>query len=185
MTCLLLALSVCLLWALTADAWSIKPPLAATRFSTTRCAAVQEKPTTTTSPTASTTTTNDTVEETTKKFGLEVGLWESLQQKDGGASAKSLLKRYGIAYLATSIPLAMISFAVCYILVDQGVDVAGLLRRVGVVDSGVTETTAGTLALAYAAHKAASPLRFPPTVLLTPVVAKLLGKEPAPPEVEE
>ena len=36
----------------------------------------------------------------------------------------------------------------------------------------------GTFALAYAAHKAASPIRFPPTVLLTPVVAKLIGKEP-------
>lgn len=36
----------------------------------------------------------------------------------------------------------------------------------------------GTAALAYAAHKAASPIRFPPTVALTPVVAQLLGKKP-------
>ena len=35
-----------------------------------------------------------------------------------------------------------------------------------------------TVAIAYAAHKAASPIRFPPTVALTPVVAKLIGKEP-------
>lgn len=35
----------------------------------------------------------------------------------------------------------------------------------------------GTVALAYAAHKAASPIRFPPTVALTPVVARALGKE--------
>ena len=33
----------------------------------------------------------------------------------------------------------------------------------------------GTFAIAYAAHKALSPVRFPPTVALTPVVAKLLG----------
>jgi len=38
----------------------------------------------------------------------------------------------------------------------------------------------GTFAIAYAAHKALSPVRFPPTVALTPVVAKWLGKEPAP-----
>ncbi len=35
----------------------------------------------------------------------------------------------------------------------------------------------GTFALAYAAHKALSPVRFPPTVALTPVVAKYLGKK--------
>ena len=34
----------------------------------------------------------------------------------------------------------------------------------------------GRFAIAYAAHKAASPIRFPPTVALTPVVAKMLGK---------
>ena len=124
-------------------------------------------------------TTPPSVEDTTEKYGLEVGLFESLKQKDGGESAKSLLKRYGIAYLATSIPLALISFAICYVLVDSGVDVASLLAKIGIETStgGVGEK-AGTLALAYAAHKAASPIRFPPTVVLTPVVAKLIGKEP-------
>jgi len=124
-------------------------------------------------------TTASSVEDTTEKYGLEVGLFESLKQKDGGESAKSLLKRYGIAYLATSIPLALISFAICYVLVDSGVDVASLLAKIGIETStgGVGEK-AGTLALAYAAHKAASPIRFPPTVVLTPVVAKLIGKEP-------
>lgn len=117
-------------------------------------------------------------EETTKKFGLEAGLFESIKKKDG-ESAKSLLKKYGIAYLATSIPLALISFTLCYVLVDNGVDVANLLAKVGIETSaGTAETTAGTFALAYAAHKAASPIRFPPTVLLTPVVAKWIGKEP-------
>lgn len=43
-----------------------------------------------------------------------------------------------------------------------------------VVDS--TGQKVGTVALAYAAHKAASPIRFPPTVLLTPIVATLFGR---------
>lgn len=116
-------------------------------------------------------------EEVTKKFGLEVGLFQSMKQKDGGESAKSLLKRYGIAYLATSIPLALVSFAICYLLVDNGIDVSGLLKNIG-IEAGDAGEKAGTFALAYAAHKAASPIRFPPTVLLTPVVAKLIGKEP-------
>lgn len=114
-------------------------------------------------------------EETTEKYGLEAGLFQSMKQNDG-ESAKSLLKKYGIAYLATSIPLAIVSFAICYVLVDNGVDVSGLLSKIGIQSDNAE--TAGTFAIAYAAHKAASPIRFPPTVLLTPVVAKLIGKEP-------
>ena len=116
-------------------------------------------------------------EETTEKFGLEAGLFQSLKRDDGGESAKSLLKKYGIAYLATSIPLALVSFGISYLLVDNGVDVSGLLSKVGIESSGAADK-AGTFAIAYAAHKAASPIRFPPTVLLTPIVAKMIGKEP-------
>jgi hypothetical protein len=116
-------------------------------------------------------------EETTEKFGLEAGLFQSLKRKDGGESAKSLLKKYGIAYLATSIPLALVSFGICYLLVDNGVDVGGLLRNVGIESSGAADK-AGTFGIAYVFHKAASPIRFPPTVLLTPIVAKMIGKEP-------
>jgi hypothetical protein len=38
----------------------------------------------------------------------------------------------------------------------------------------------GTFAIAYAAHKALSPVRFPPTVALTPVVAGWMGKDVKP-----
>lgn len=119
---------------------------------------------------------NPTADETTEKYGLEVGLAQAAKEKDG-ESAKSLLKKYGIAYLATSIPLAIVSFAICYVLVDNGVDVGSLLAKVGIETSDAADK-AGTFSLAYVAHKAASPIRFPPTVILTPVVAKLIGKEP-------
>ena len=115
-------------------------------------------------------------EETTEKYGLEAGVFQAVKSGDG-ESAKSLLAKYGVAYLATSIPLAIVSFAICYALVDNGVDVGSLLSKIGIEASDNSET-AGTFAIAYAAHKAASPIRFPPTVLLTPVVAKLIGKEP-------
>lgn len=118
----------------------------------------------------------DSVEKTTEKYGLEIGLAQAAKEGDG-ESAKSLLKKYGVAYLATSIPLAILSFSLCYVLVDNGVDVGALLEKIGIENSGTTDT-AGTVALAYAAHKAASPIRFPPTVLLTPVVAKMIGREP-------
>lgn len=57
-----------------------------------------------------------------------------------------------------------------------GVDVAALLSRIG-LDLGDTGEKVSVVALAYAAHKAASPIRFPPTVALTPVVAQWLGKK--------
>jgi Protein of unknown function (DUF1279) len=117
-------------------------------------------------------------DEATRKFGLEAGLFQVFKSggKDKGAQAKDLLKRYGSAYLITSISFALVSFAICYALVDSGVDIAGLLNKVG-IDATATQQKAGTFAVAYAAHKAASPIRFPPTVALTPVVAKFLGKE--------
>lgn len=133
-------------------------------------------------------TTDESVDAKTEKYGLEVGLFESLKKKDGGETAKGLLKKYGVAYLATSIPLAIVSFAICYVLVDAGVDVQGLLMKIGIgseTASSDAAEKAGTVAIAYAAHKAASPIRFPPTVLLTPVVAKMIGKEPSTEEGDE
>jgi hypothetical protein len=57
-----------------------------------------------------------------------------------------------------------------------GVDVGGLLSKVGLQVTDTSEKV-GTFAIAYAAHKALSPVRFPPTVALTPVVAKYIGKK--------
>lgn len=65
-------------------------------------------------------------EETTKKYGLEAGLWQVFTNKDPntgktkGQQAKDLLKRYGSAYLITSISFAIVSFAACYALVSAG-----------------------------------------------------------------
>lgn len=124
-------------------------------------------------------------EEITKKFGLEAGLWKIFSSKEEGDEekkkskgdqAKELLAKYGGAYLATSITLSLISFALCYALINAGVDVQSLLQKVG-ISTDATGEKVGTFALAYAAHKAASPIRFPPTVALTPVVASWIGKK--------
>lgn len=122
-------------------------------------------------------------EAVTKKFGLEAGLFSALRNDDPAskASAKDLLKRYGVAYLATSITLALISFSLCYVAIDAGIDVPTLLSKVGItVAADSAGDKAGTVALAYAAHKALSPVRFPPTVALTPLVAQRIGKTAAP-----
>ena len=52
--------------------------------------------------------------------------------------------------MATSISFAIVSFAICYSLVDSGVDVTSLLAKVGiVVDTGSSAETAGTATIAY------------------------------------
>lgn len=85
--------------------------------------------------------------------------------------------RYGGAYLLTSTSLSLVSFTLCYALVNQGVDISSLLGKLG-IEVSTTSETVGTVGIAYAIHKAASPVRFPPTVALTPVVAaKLFGKK--------
>lgn len=52
---------------------------------------------------------------------------------------------------------------------------ASLLSKIGLSVNDTSEKV-GTFAIAYAAHKALSPVRFPPTVALTPVVARWTGK---------
>ena len=67
----------------------------------------------------------DDAEATTEKWGLEAGLFKVFTDKqDGGKSkgqqAKELLTRYGSAYLITSISFAVVSFALCYALINSG-----------------------------------------------------------------
>ncbi|KAL2239287.1 uncharacterized protein LOC105170052 [Sesamum indicum] len=147
-------------------------------YSRLRIRAVKEKTEGMKSPTSA--------EEITKKYGLEAGLWkifssteednETKDKSSKGDQAKELLAKYGGAYLATSITLSLISFGLCYALISAGVDVPALLQKVG-ISSNETGEKVGTFALAYAAHKAASPIRFPPTVALTPIVASWIGKK--------
>ncbi|KAH8048682.1 hypothetical protein JL720_15798 [Aureococcus anophagefferens] len=70
---------------------------------------------------------SDEVEDAVEKGGVEGGLF-SIFKSDGdgeskGADAKALLA-YGAAYLATSISLALVSFSICYLLIDSGADAA-------------------------------------------------------------
>jgi hypothetical protein len=90
-----------------------------------------------------------------------------------------LFAKFGIAYLLTSITLSIISYASFYFMISRGVDVSSLLAKVG-IEASSTSANAGTAAIAYAMHKAASPIRFPPTVALTPFVARLIGYKPKP-----
>jgi hypothetical protein len=113
-----------------------------------------------------------------QKFSLKAAKYstETTNQTEENVKPQYLFKQYGAAYLITSITLAIISYAVCYLSIAKGVDVVTLLSRIGIKSSSVAATNTGTAAIAYAVHKAASPIRFPPTVVLTPVVAGWFGQ---------
>ncbi|KAJ9699586.1 hypothetical protein PVL29_008265 [Vitis rotundifolia] len=165
---------------------SASTPPSKPNFTCFRVRAIKEKTEEIRTPSPSP-SSSPSAQEITEKFGLEAGLWKIFSSKDEekeggkrekskGEEAKELLTKYGGAYLATSITLSLISFSLCYALINAGVDVQALLQKVGIsVDA--TGEKVGTFALAYAAHKAASPIRFPPTVALTPIVASWIGKK--------
>lgn len=106
-------------------------------------------------------------------YAASVTISPEVEQK---VKPQDLLRKYGPAYLVTSIVLAVISYAICYLLISTGVDVMALLEKFGIKSSAAAANT-GTAAIAYAFHKAASPIRFPPTVALTPVVARWFGRK--------
>ena len=126
---------------------------------------------TTTTTRAEKTSAEREIDEVTKKWGLEAGLWRvfksetssegATEEGEVGVSrmdmAKKLLKRYGSAYLLTSISLSLVSITVFYFLVAGGVDVGALLEKVGITVNATSEQF-GTFALAYAAHKGSSPI---------------------------
>ena len=108
----------------------------------------------------------------TGMFAASVTVSPEEEQK---VKPQDLLRKYGPAYLVTSIVLAVISYALCYLLISTGVDVMSILEKFGIKSSAAAANT-GTAAIAYAIHKAASPIRFPPTVALTPIVARWFGR---------
>ena len=117
----------------------------------------------------------ENIDDVTKKYGLEAGLWKAFRS-GGNIKPTDLLKKYGAAYLITSITLAIISYALCYLLVSKGIDVGALLIKIG-IKSSTAASGAGTASIAYAIHKASSPIRFPPTVLLTPIISEWFSKK--------
>lgn len=101
---------------------------------------------------------------------------QEVAKKATKITAGELMKKYGVAYLTTSISLSIISFSLCYYAVANGIDVQALLERVGIEVTPMS-ANAGTFTLAYFFHKAASPIRFPPTVFLTPFIAEAIFKK--------
>ncbi|KAJ8908315.1 hypothetical protein NDN08_005028 [Rhodosorus marinus] len=109
---------------------------------------------------------------------------------EGGKSkadkATDLMKIYGGSYLATSISTSVVSLATFYFAIEAGFDVPSMVNSFGdwlattpLGRPAVLEQvnpSMGTFALAYIAHKATSPARFPLVVAAVPYVAKFFKK---------
>mmetsp|Transcript_33755 Transcript_33755/g.34390 ORF Transcript_33755/g.34390 Transcript_33755/m.34390 type:complete len:170 (-) Transcript_33755:90-599(-) len=105
--------------------------------------------------------------------------------KDAATKAKDLVVKYGPAYLVTSSISSVVSISAWFLLVKSGLDIRHLLEnlanflaatplgRPGILDK--ISDDVGTFALAYIAHKASSPIRFPLVVALVPYVARAIN----------
>ena len=95
-----------------------------------------------------------------ERWGLEWALLKEgfmvhvrgADQSMGMATAGELLRQYGPAYLLTSTSLAAVSYTGCYMAVNRGVNVVGLLARLGLKASAANKKF-GAGSIAYVAHK--------------------------------
>jgi hypothetical protein len=88
---------------------------------------------------------------------------------------KLLMKKYGWFFIGTHFSIYFTVLGGIYLALNQGVDVIGLLRRLGVdrwVDISKFDSVASKLLLAFLLTKITSPIRIPITVTLTPLVAR-------------
>lgn len=92
--------------------------------------------------------------------------------------AKTFAIEYGRVGVCTHIVLSLVSFSAIYVGVSAGIDVTSLLNIVGlsVSTSESTANSAGSAMIAYAIYKLLSPVRWPLTFAVTPVVMRALRK---------
>lgn len=80
--------------------------------------------------------------------------------------------------VATHVALSAASFSAIYVAVSSGVDVSALLGAVGFAPAASEATTnsAGSFLIAYTIYKVLSPVRWPITFAVTPVVLRALRR---------
>ncbi|TMW57371.1 hypothetical protein Poli38472_003296 [Pythium oligandrum] len=94
--------------------------------------------------------------------------------------AQTFALEYGRVGVCTHIVLSIFSFSVIYVGVSSGVDVSGLLESVGFSPKNSTQdsaaNSAGSFLIAYTVYKLLSPVRWPLTFAVTPVVMRALRR---------
>ncbi|KAI9905688.1 hypothetical protein PsorP6_013743 [Peronosclerospora sorghi] len=103
---------------------------------------------------------------------------EEHQQKSWRQRAKRFAIEYGPVGVLTHIVLSVLSFSAIYVGVSSGVDVKAILDSVGLSNSVSNSATssAGSFFIAYAIYKLLTPIRWPLTFAVTPIVLRVLRR---------
>ncbi|WAR11505.1 F210B-like protein [Mya arenaria] len=99
-----------------------------------------------------------------------------LSQKD---RLKRAVKDYGATVIVFHVGISLISLGGFYLAVSSGLDVVGLLTRLGVGESILQSRVAAgstTFVLAYAVHKVFAPVRIATTLTCTPLIVRYLRR---------
>eukprot|EP00929_Paragymnodinium_shiwhaense_P091066 TRINITY_DN51111_c0_g1_i2.p2 TRINITY_DN51111_c0_g1~~TRINITY_DN51111_c0_g1_i2.p2 ORF type:complete len:111 (+),score=14.51 TRINITY_DN51111_c0_g1_i2:78-410(+) len=97
---------------------------------------------------------------------------------------QELVVRYGKVGVGVHLTLSCCSIAGCYTAVSQNLPVDRILQQVGLSSASADDqgagtsaaTAGGTFVAAMVLHKAIMPLRIPVTLVVTPVVARILQR---------
>uniref|UniRef100_A0AAV1T9N0 DUF1279 domain-containing protein n=1 Tax=Peronospora matthiolae TaxID=2874970 RepID=A0AAV1T9N0_9STRA len=103
---------------------------------------------------------------------------EVLPQLPWRQRVKTFAIEYGRVGICTHLVLSLLSISTIYVGVSSGVDVKAILDWVGLstVASDSTTKTAGTFLIAYTFYKVLTPVRWPLTFAVTPVVLRALRR---------
>ncbi|MCB9777442.1 MAG: DUF1279 domain-containing protein [Alphaproteobacteria bacterium] len=102
-----------------------------------------------------------------------MGIWARAKK-----SYKDLVARYGRVAVITYFSIFFSVLGAFWIAVQQGVDLAQGLQALGFDTAGATSRS-GTFVVAYGFTKLTQPLRIAATVVLTPLIARFVGRPPA------
>ncbi|XP_069113056.1 protein FAM210A-like [Argopecten irradians] len=95
------------------------------------------------------------------------------------ANLKKAIAEYGSTVIVFHVSLALMSLGGFYVLVSSGIDVVGLLTKLGIGESifqSKIAAGASTFVIAYAVHKVFAPVRIGITLTATPFIVQYLRR---------
>ncbi|NWH39837.1 F210B protein, partial [Chloropsis hardwickii] len=101
---------------------------------------------------------------------------------------RQIFKEYGAVGVSFHVGISLVSLGIFYLAVSSGVDMSGLLLKLGFSEASLQSRMAAgtsTFVLAYAVHKLFAPVRISITVVSVPFLVRYcrkagLFKPPAP-----
>ena len=106
------------------------------------------------------------------------------------SSSSALFRKYGKVAVGVHLCTSAMYFGALYAGVKQGVDIESILSHAGLSLDSLpggpdSKKQIGDIAVSYAAYKVLTPVRWPTTIALTPLVARRLGNRKSESEKRE